>query len=414
VWILQKHRSRYFTFQFFKQKLKLQSIYIFGESCSSCYTEHHKIEFAIVGFFCDFILNLHVASIKDKGGKNHFAQAPLEVSNLHGSALGLRTDLWEKPRPRNVVLGAWGGAVRRILVRPAAGLAGEEVRQGLGAPRSLWWPGLVWGGAGEGCTAVPGSCGRRGRNAGKGTARLGQQAPGQALACAWEPVQGVKRPCWDLGGRASRRRKWCQRRLRCGSRGEKAGWAFIGSVPWRRDHDHHARQGMARQGGGEARQPIAAQGRRGARTVTTWGGVRRRGHWLGGAAWTHSARGLGEPGGGMVVPGAADGPTGASVPRREGPGGRPWRACVRARQRRAASARERHAPAKQFQVALFKSVFLQIFQQKCSKVSIPKLCTTLPSTTFPKALGSFSQPVEHKSHAKFAVFWAPVNSNMRR
>jgi hypothetical protein len=92
-------------------------------------------------------------------------------------------------------LGAWGGAVRRIPARPAAGLAGEEVRRGLGAPRSLWWPGLVWGGAGEGCTAVPGSCGHRGRNAGEGTARSGQQAAGQALACAWEPVRGVKRPC---------------------------------------------------------------------------------------------------------------------------------------------------------------------------------------------------------------------------
>jgi hypothetical protein len=33
-------------------------------------------------------------------------------------------------------LGAWGGAVRRIPARPAAGLAGEEVRRGLGAPRS--------------------------------------------------------------------------------------------------------------------------------------------------------------------------------------------------------------------------------------------------------------------------------------
>jgi hypothetical protein len=50
VWILQKHKSRYFTFQFSKQKLKLKSIYIFGESCSSCYTEHSKIEFAILDF----------------------------------------------------------------------------------------------------------------------------------------------------------------------------------------------------------------------------------------------------------------------------------------------------------------------------------------------------------------------------
>jgi hypothetical protein len=80
----------------------------------------------------------------------------------------------------------------------------------------------------------------------------------------------------------------------------------------------------------EARRPIAAQGRHGARTATTCGRVRRRGQWLGGAAWTRGARGLGEPGGGMAVPRAAHGPTGARVPRREGPGGRSWRACASA------------------------------------------------------------------------------------
>jgi hypothetical protein len=48
---------------------------------------------------------------------------------------------------------------------------------------------------------------------------------------------------------------------------------------------------------------------------------------------------------------------------------------------------------KHFQVALFESIFLQKFQQKWPKVSIPKLYTTLPSTTLPKALGSFSQRV---------------------
>jgi hypothetical protein len=40
------------------QQLKLKSIYMFGESCSSCYTEHNKIEFAFFGFFYDFIWNL--------------------------------------------------------------------------------------------------------------------------------------------------------------------------------------------------------------------------------------------------------------------------------------------------------------------------------------------------------------------
>jgi hypothetical protein len=66
-----------------------------------------------------------------------------------------------------------------------------------------------------------------------------------------------------------------------------------------------------------------------------------------------------------------------------------------------------------FQVALFESILLQKFQQKWPKVSIPKLYTTLPSKTLPKALGSFSQPIVHKSHAKLVVFWAPMNSILR-
>jgi hypothetical protein len=69
VWILQKHRSRYFAFLFFKQKLLLKSIYILGESCSSCYAENNKIELAIFGFFNNFILNLQVPAEIHKGGR---------------------------------------------------------------------------------------------------------------------------------------------------------------------------------------------------------------------------------------------------------------------------------------------------------------------------------------------------------
>jgi hypothetical protein len=46
-----------------------------------------------------------------------------------------------------------------------------------------WWPESGLGGAGEGGTAEPQLGGRRGRNASEGTARPGQQAAGQALAC---------------------------------------------------------------------------------------------------------------------------------------------------------------------------------------------------------------------------------------
>jgi hypothetical protein len=44
-------------------------IYIFKESCSSYYTEHSKIEFAIFGFSYDFILNLQVSAQTQKGGR---------------------------------------------------------------------------------------------------------------------------------------------------------------------------------------------------------------------------------------------------------------------------------------------------------------------------------------------------------
>jgi hypothetical protein len=45
-----------------------------------------------------------------------------------------------------------------------------------------WWPESGLGGAGEGGTAEPRLGGRRGHNAGEGTARPGQQATEQALS----------------------------------------------------------------------------------------------------------------------------------------------------------------------------------------------------------------------------------------
>jgi hypothetical protein len=50
------------------------------KSCSSSYTEHNKIGFAIFGFFCDFIRFFKVAAKTHKGVKNHFASGPLERS----------------------------------------------------------------------------------------------------------------------------------------------------------------------------------------------------------------------------------------------------------------------------------------------------------------------------------------------
>jgi hypothetical protein len=85
VWILQNHRSRYFTFQFFKKKLKLKSIYMFWESGSSSYTEHNKIMFAIFGFFCDFMRFFKVAAKTHKRDEIHFVNRLLE--SFEGSQL---------------------------------------------------------------------------------------------------------------------------------------------------------------------------------------------------------------------------------------------------------------------------------------------------------------------------------------
>jgi hypothetical protein len=57
---------------------------------------------------------------------------PWKVSNLHRSALGLHKTPWKFLGPCNVALGAWGGAARRILARPAAGMAGGAAGEGLG------------------------------------------------------------------------------------------------------------------------------------------------------------------------------------------------------------------------------------------------------------------------------------------
>jgi hypothetical protein len=78
LWILQKHKPKYFTFLFFKQKLRLKSIYTSGESCSSCYTKHNKIRFAIFGFFCNLLWILQVSAKTHKGVRNLFARRPLD------------------------------------------------------------------------------------------------------------------------------------------------------------------------------------------------------------------------------------------------------------------------------------------------------------------------------------------------
>jgi hypothetical protein len=88
---LQKHRSRYFTFQFSKQKLKPKSTYMLCKSGSSSHKEHNKIGFAIFGFFYELILNLQSTGPHSKTGKNLLALSPLGLLNLHNYALAFNT-----------------------------------------------------------------------------------------------------------------------------------------------------------------------------------------------------------------------------------------------------------------------------------------------------------------------------------
>jgi hypothetical protein len=110
VWILQKHRSRHFTFQIFKQKLKLKSIYMLWESCSSSHTEDNKISFAFFGFFCDFIYSLQVTAKAHQRGKNLLALRSLELFNF----TTLPSTLAARPsNPKNSHRGNLGGGEAR-------------------------------------------------------------------------------------------------------------------------------------------------------------------------------------------------------------------------------------------------------------------------------------------------------------
>jgi hypothetical protein len=95
------------------QKLKLKSIYMFCESCSSSHTEHSKIEFVIFGFFYDFILILQVTGSKGKNRKNLLLLWPLKLLKLHTQALGSCTQAIEEKSPWQPYPPAVGQARRR-------------------------------------------------------------------------------------------------------------------------------------------------------------------------------------------------------------------------------------------------------------------------------------------------------------
>jgi hypothetical protein len=55
LWILRYHRSRFFTFLFFMQKLSGNSLDKFNKSCRALHEKCNKIEFAFFRFFYDFL-----------------------------------------------------------------------------------------------------------------------------------------------------------------------------------------------------------------------------------------------------------------------------------------------------------------------------------------------------------------------
>jgi hypothetical protein len=90
------------------QKLKLKSIYMFCESCSSSHTEHSKIGFAIFGFVYDFILILQVTGSKAKNWKNLLLLWPQKLLKLHTQALGSCTQALEENPLHSHTLPRWG------------------------------------------------------------------------------------------------------------------------------------------------------------------------------------------------------------------------------------------------------------------------------------------------------------------
>jgi hypothetical protein len=159
------------------QKLELKSIYIFCRNCSSSYTEHNKIGFAIFGFFYDFILNLQITGSRGKSWKNLLALGPLELSKPYKQTLDFCTQPLEDNSPSESYPPAAEQARRR---RGRAG-GGKQVRG-----MSDWthvWPIRGGGSSGEGS-----GDGRR-RNSGSTAATA--RVPGKA---------GDARPSSAIGG----------------------------------------------------------------------------------------------------------------------------------------------------------------------------------------------------------------------
>jgi hypothetical protein len=76
---LRYHRSRFFTFLFFMQKLSGNSLDKFNKSCRALHEKCNKIEFAFFRFFYDFLGILQDSAKPQVLLEIHFTARPLEL-----------------------------------------------------------------------------------------------------------------------------------------------------------------------------------------------------------------------------------------------------------------------------------------------------------------------------------------------
>jgi hypothetical protein len=151
------------------QNLELKSIYVLCRNCSSSYTEHNKIGFAVFGFFYELILNLQVIGSNNKNWKNLLALRPLRLLKLHNQTLAFNTQTLGDKSPSQLYPPAVEQARRR---RGRAG-GGKQAR-GMGDWTHVW---LIHGG-GSG-----GEASGDGRRRGSGSVAAAARVAGKSRRC---------------------------------------------------------------------------------------------------------------------------------------------------------------------------------------------------------------------------------------
>jgi hypothetical protein len=97
---MRYHRSRFFTFLFFMQKISGNSLNKFNKSCSTFHQESRKMEFAFFRFFYDSLKVLQESAIWLYYWRCTFTPRPLELFEVS------QTSPWKEKEPCNWVLGS--------------------------------------------------------------------------------------------------------------------------------------------------------------------------------------------------------------------------------------------------------------------------------------------------------------------